>query len=209
MALVSSSAALLSSSCNTVDEERKTSVSHRAWLAAVCAAAAAAAGSMTYTGASISAMRQQHHKTGTAAAGQHLLFTHRSEWLGGCSAAVGRGQRRQARPPLALLHLLHQVGGVPASPVGGTGGEGAEMVLRTGAVARQCCAAAHAAQQPNQAPPTHSTDRPQAWATASRPGARPSSAASDSVAARTRRMSAVGVGEGGRVQDWGWGRGKR
>ncbi len=54
---------------------------------------------------------------------QGQLPAHRSERLGSCSSAVGRGQRRQARPPLALLHLLHQVGGVPER-AGGLGGAG-------------------------------------------------------------------------------------
>lgn len=51
--------------------------------------------------------------------------------------------------------------------------------------------------------PTHSTDRPQACATASRPGSQPSSEVSESVAARTRRMSADGTG--GCRLGWGWG----
>ena len=44
---------------------------------------------------------------------QAALQAHRAEGLNRRAADVGRGERRQARPPLPLLHLLDQVGRVP------------------------------------------------------------------------------------------------
>lgn len=67
--------------------------------------------------------------TPAAAGGQPA---HRGERREGGASAVGRGQRRQARPPLPLGHLLRQVGGVPAAGGGwrlrgGGGSEGAAL----------------------------------------------------------------------------------